>query len=190
VDLGGARVALPERVPGFVVEAGRAAGHDLPALDVRESLAPWREAIGGKGPFFVRIQADDLAVIAQVRRISSVGELWLEAPLGSIDHALDLLVAGAARLVVPIAAEDSEMLEAIGPSALVAWDGRSPWPAAQAAALEHGVPVLATHAPPDDAACDTFLIQADGRDLALVRVASAPTPPDDAKSDDADGETE
>lgn len=185
-------MALPERVPGFVVEAGRAVGRDLPSLDGRESLAPWRSAVGGRGPLFVRIAGDDLDVLAHVRRLASVGELWLETRLASVDDALDLLVSGATRLVVPLAGSDPEMIEAVGPSALLAWDGRSPWPEAQEAALAHGAPVIAGVAPPDGAACDVFLVQETGEGLSLARVASRPADPapqgEDEAGDEDDGE--
>lgn len=170
-------MALPERVPGFVVEAGRAVGRDLPSLDGRESLGPWRAALGVKGPLFVRITGDDLDILAHVRRLASVGELWLEVPLPNVDDALDLLVAGAARLVVPAAGADAEMLEAVGPSALIAWDGDTPWPQVQEAALAHAAPVLARVAPPEDAACDVFLVQETSEGPALSRVASRPADP-------------
>jgi hypothetical protein len=179
-------VALPERVPGFVVAAGRAVGHDLPSLDVRESLAPWREAIGGRGPFFVRLQADDPAAVAHVRRLAWIGELWLEAPLGSVEDALDLVVAGATRLVVPTLDRDPEMLDAIGPSSLIAWDGTGPWADVQAAALDHDVPVVARIAPPEEAACDVFLVKDGPEGFELARVASAPVPAAEA----AEGEAE
>jgi hypothetical protein len=181
-------VALPERLTGFVVEAGRAVGQDLPAVDARESLLPWRDAIGGKRPFFARIHGSDLDVLAQVRRLSTVGELWLEAPLGGVDHAIDLLVAGAHRLVVPIGEADAELLEAVGPSVLVGWDGATPWAEAQAAALAHEAPVLASHPPPADAACDVFLVRERDAGLRLERVATAPTVP--AAGPAAEGEAE
>ncbi|MHB1262309.1 MAG: hypothetical protein ACYC2H_11410, partial [Thermoplasmatota archaeon] len=165
-------MALPESVPGFLVEAGRVVGRNLPSLDGRESLGPWRAAVGRKGPLFVRITGDDLDVLAHVRRLASVGELWLEAPLPSVDDALDLLVAGAARLVVPLAGADPEMLEAVGPSALIAWDGEAPWPAAQEAALVHGAVVLARVPPPEGAACDAFLVLETKEGPSLTRVAS------------------
>lgn len=188
-------MALPERVPGFVVEGGRAVGHDLPSLDSREVLGPWRAALGPRGPLFVRLEADDPAAIAHVQRLSRLGELWLDTPLRSVEDALDLLVAGAARLVVPFAGPATEpgdgdeegMLEAVGPSAIVVWDGQTPWADVQAFALLHGVPVLAGREPPSDAACDAYV--AEGRDatLALRRVASAPEPSPEAQP--APGET-
>ena len=175
---------LPDRVPAFVVAAGRAVGHDLPTLEFRQNLLPWRGAIGGKGPFFVRLEADELSALDQVRRLSTVGELWLEAPLRDVDAALDLLVAGAARLVVPMTHGDAEMVDAVGPSAIIAWDGQVPWAEVQAAALAHEVPVLARSAPPEGAACDVFRL-GDGPRPALERVASAPepTPPSDGEAE-------
>jgi hypothetical protein len=167
-------VAQPDRVPGFIVEGGRAIGHDLPSVDGRESLVPWRTAIGGRGPFFVRIAADDPAVVKHVQRLSRVGELWLETPLGSIDDALDLVVAGASRLAVPTADRDADLLEAVGPSALIAWDGVTPWAEVEAAALAHEAPVLVRQTPPPGAACDVFLLEEGPEGLRLVRVASAP----------------
>src|SRR5688572_8036099 len=135
-------MALPERIPGFVVEAGRAVGHDLPSLDARDPLGPWKEALGKRGPFFVRIRADDPAVVAHVQRLSRLGELWLDTPLQGVEDAFDLLVAGAHRLLVPTADRDADLLEAVGPSALVDWNGSAPWTDVQAFASEHGVPVL------------------------------------------------
>jgi hypothetical protein len=183
-------VALPERVPGFVVEAGRAVGHDLPSLDVRQSLAPWSTVIGGRGPFFVRLQGADPAAIAHVQRLARLGDLWLEAPLPSVDEALDLVVAGATRLVVPMGGDD-DLVEALGPAALIDWDGRLPWPEVEAAALGHGVPVLARRPPPEGAACDAFVLD-EGKtpgSLALRRVASAPEAPESTDDDgDAGGE--
>lgn len=167
------------------MEAGRAVGHDLPSLDVRQSLAPWSTAIGGRGPFFVRLQGADPAAIAHVQRLARLGELWLEAPVPSVDEALDLVVAGAARLAAPMGGAD-DLVEALGPSALIDWDGRLPWADVEAAALGHGVPVLARRPPPEGAACDAFLLE-EGRTpgrLALRRVASAP----DAPEPDDDGE--
>ena len=169
---------LPDRVPGFVVAAGRAIGHDLPSLDAREIVGPWRDAIGGRGPFLVRLGADDAAAIAHVQRLARVGELWLDTPLRSVDDALDLVVAGASRLVVPSADRDPDLLEAVGPSALIGWDGVTPWDQVQASALEHGVPVLAGVPPPEGAACDVFLVAGEAAALALSRVASAPAPPE------------
>ena len=166
-------MAQPDRVPGFIVEAGRAVGHDLPSLDGRESLVPWRTAIGGRGPFFVRITEADPAVVAHVQRLSRVGELWLETPLLNVDDALDLVVAGATRLVVPTANLDADLLEAVGPSALIAWDGLTPWADVEAAALAHEAPVLVRQSPPPGAGCDVFLIEDGPAGLHLMRVASA-----------------
>ncbi|HUR24586.1 MAG TPA: hypothetical protein VM327_01040 [Candidatus Thermoplasmatota archaeon] len=169
-------MGLPERVPGFVVAAGRAIGRDLPALDARDVLRPWREAIGGRGPFFVRLEAGAPAAIAHIQRLSRIGELWLDARVDSVEEALDLVIAGASRLVVPTADRDPDLLDAVGPSALIEWDGLTPWHEVQAAALEHSAPVLASATPPGDAACDVFVVDGDGHGIRLTRVASAPTP--------------
>jgi hypothetical protein len=173
-----APVPLPDRVPGFVIAAGRAVGHDLPSLDARDIVAPWRQAIGGRGPFLVRLPGDDPAAIAHVQRLARVGELWLDTPLRSVDDALDLVVAGASRLVVAMDDADPELLAAVGPSALIQWDGQTPWEVVQSAALEHGVPVLAGVPPPPGAACDVFLVDGDAPGLELSRVASTPAPPE------------
>jgi len=166
---GGARI--PERVPGFEVRSGRGPA-GLPPLAGREPLGAWRAAVGA-GPFFVRLHDHGLDALHAVRRLSTVAELWLEAPGAGVDEALDLLVAGAARLAVP---PQGELLDAVETGALLRWDGGMPWPDVQALALDLAAPVLALQAPPADAACDALRFDAastPGR-CDLVRVASAP----------------
>lgn len=140
---------LPERLVGLTLVAGRPVGIDLPALDQRGAATAWKTALG-KGPYYVhfseRTQEPDLD---QVQRLARLGEVWLDAPLLSPDAALELLIAGAARLVVPVTQE--ELLEAVGDSAVVHWDGSVPFTQAITAAAAHEVPILATAPlPPTD----------------------------------------
>jgi hypothetical protein len=166
VGPGGRAVPLPDELPVFALRGGRAVGRSLPPVEPGVSLAEWRDLVDG--PFLLRPDTHGSALLAQVRRLATVGELWLDARPRGIDEALDLLVAGAARLRVDPA--DAEMAEAVGPSGLVAWDGSTPWEAVQAFALEHAAPVLAEAEVPAGAACDAFRVDGD----RLVRVAAAP----------------
>ena len=135
------RPRLPERVTGLLVRDGRPVGLDVPSLDERGCAPAWKAALG-KGPFLVRF-ADRAreAPLAQVQRLALVGEVWLDAPVHDVDAALELLIAGAARLVVWDHA--GELLQAMGDSAVVGWDGVVPLADAVAAAKPHMAPVVA-----------------------------------------------
>lgn len=157
-----------------VLRGGRAVGRTLAPIESGTSLADWRRALG-RAPFLLRTDAEGSARLAQVRRLATVGAVWLDAEVGHVDEALDLLVSGAARLRVDPA--NHELVEAVGPSCLLAWDGRGPWDAVQAMALEHHSPVLvrAGAEVPAGAACDAFRLEAGpGSPERLVRVAEAP----------------
>lgn len=133
---------LPERLVGVVVEAdGRPRGLALPSLDERGAADAWRAALG-KGPYYVQFAARDTpADLGRVQRLARLGEVWLDCALPGPDVALDLLIAGAARLVVW---EDGDLLETIGDSAVRGWDARVPLEQAIAAAKAHDLPILAT----------------------------------------------
>jgi hypothetical protein len=169
-------VRLPDEVPVFVLRGGRAEGRALPAIEPGASLAAWRAVVTG-GPFLVRTEATGASRLALVRRLATVGEVWLDADAGSVGEALDLLVAGASRLRVHPG--DADLVYAVGPSCLLVWTGEDAWDAVQALALEQASPVLAEAEVPPGAACDAFRFEA-GR---LVRIASAP-----ATEDGEDGE--
>lgn len=138
---------LPERLVGIVVAPdGRPVGLDLPSLDVRGAAEAWR-AVLGRGPYFVHF-ADRAVVpdVARVQRLARLGEVWLDGALQDVDAGLDLLIAGAARLVV--IGTDAELLDAIGDSAVVAWNGSRPLEDAIAAAAPYHAPILAMVAAP------------------------------------------
>lgn len=133
---------LPQRLVGLALVGGRPAGLDLPALDQRGAATAWR-AVLGKGPYYVHLaERDQEPDLDQIQRLTRLGEVWLDAPLASPDAALELLIAGAARLVVPVG--DSELLDAVGDSAVVAWDGHVALQQAIEAAAALQVPILAT----------------------------------------------
>ncbi len=151
---------LPERLVGVAVAPdGHPVGLDLPSLDVRGAAVAWKAALG-KGPYFVHLtdrqREPDLD---HLQRLGRLGEVWLDAPIADADQALDLLVAGASRLVVP--GRDADLLDSVGDSAVVAWDGSWPLEAAIVAAALHEVPILAlAPLPPND---DPGLFQAPPR---------------------------
>ena len=174
---------LPEEVPVIVLRGGRAVGRSLPAVEPGTSLAEWRAAFGKK-PFLLRTDAEGIERLAEVRRLATVGEVWLDAGVHDVDEALDLLVAGAARLRVDPA--DAERVDAVGPSCLLAWDGRGAWEAVEALALEHHSPVVAEAEIPAGARCDAFRLEGSRQGgpapehapERLVRVAQAPATED------------
>lgn len=134
---------LPERLVGVVVgRDGRPVGLDLPSLDERGAAEAWSRALG-KGPYYLRF-ADRAREppLAQVQRASRLGEVWLDCAIDGVDGALDLLIAGAARLVVW--GSDADLLAAVADSAVVGWDGGVPIAEAIAAAGPHEVPIVAT----------------------------------------------
>lgn len=137
----GCAMKLPERLVGVVVEPdGRPRGLDLPSLDERGAADAWRAALG-KGPYYVHFANRAVAAdLARVQRLARLGEVWLDCNLQSSDVALDLLIAGAARLVVW---QDGDLLDAIGDSAVFGWDDRMPLDQAIAAAKLHDLPILA-----------------------------------------------
>ncbi len=133
---------LPGRLVGVVVgRDGRAKGLDLPGLDERGAADAWGRLLG-PGPFYLRFE--DRASeppLARVQRASRLGEVWVDCPIDGVDGALDLLIAGAARLVVW--GGDLELVEAVGDSAVVGWDGQEPLADAVGRAKPHAAPVLA-----------------------------------------------
>lgn len=134
---------LPERLVGVVVgRDGHAKGLDLPSLDERGAAEAWRHALG-RGPYYLRFE-DRLVepALAQVQRASRLGEVWLDCAVDGVDGALDLLIAGASRLV--LWGDDPELVEAVGDAAVIGWDGGVPLADAVALAKPHEVPVLAT----------------------------------------------
>lgn len=138
-----AGAALPPILTGLLVgRDGRPVGLDLPSLDVRGAAQAWRAALG-RGPFYVRLEdRDAVPDVARVQRLARLGEVWLDAPLRDVDVALDLLIAGASRLVVW--ADDADLLEAVGDSAVLGWDGSRPLQDVVAAAAPLDAPIVAT----------------------------------------------
>lgn len=134
---------LPERLVGLVIAAdGHPVGVPLPSLDERGAMEAWRKELG-PGPYYVRFaDRHSEASLDRVQRLARLGEVWLDCPIPHVDAALDLLVAGAARLV--LRGDDAELLEAVGDSAVVAWDGHAPLDAAIALAKPHDIPILAS----------------------------------------------
>jgi hypothetical protein len=133
---------LPERLVGIVVgRDGCPLGLDLPSLDERGAADVWKRTLG-PGPYYVRFEDREREPpLTQVQRVSRMGECWLDCAIDGIDGALDLLIAGASRLVVW--ADDPELLESVGDSAVVGWDGKRDLPSAVAAAAPHEVPIIA-----------------------------------------------
>lgn len=134
---------LPERLAGLVVASdGRPLGLDLPSLDERGAADAWRAALG-PGPYYVRFaERRREPSVERVQRVARLGEVWLDCPIPDVDVALDLLIAGAARLV--LWGDDADLLEAVSDSAVVGWDGTRPLDDAIAAAKAHLAPILAT----------------------------------------------
>lgn len=138
-----AGAALPATLAGLLVgRDGRPVGLDLPSLDVRGAAEAWRGALG-RGPFYVRFEdRDAVPDVARVQRLARLGEVWLDGPLKDVDVALDLLIAGASRLVVW--SDDPDLLDAVGDSAVLGWDGSRTLDQVVAAAAPHAAPILAT----------------------------------------------
>ncbi len=96
---------LPETVLGFTVERGRLIGgeEDLPSLSEGIAMEAWRDwAEGEHPPFYVRCQDafDDGSIpFDQIRRLSGLGELWVDALAESEGDVMDLAFSGAGRLV-------------------------------------------------------------------------------------------
>lgn len=134
---------LPERLLGLAIGAdGHPIGLDLPSLDARGAAEAWRLALG-PGPYYVRFEDRTVEPsLDRVQRLGRLGEVWLDCPMADVDDALDLLVAGASRLV--LWGDDPDLLEAVGDSAVVGWDGSVPLQAAIDAAKPHMVPILAS----------------------------------------------
>lgn len=158
-------------------------GLDLPPLDQRGAATTWKAALG-KGPYYVHIAERDAGIdLDQVQRLARLGEVWLDAPLASADAALELLIAGAARLVVW---DDDELLEAVADSAVVGWDGAAPLEQAITRAAAHEVPILAVAPLPHTG--DPGLYQAPPRPWSgafEVRYVGKPLP-EEAADDDED----
>lgn len=133
---------LPERLLGVLVgRDGRPKGLDLPSLDDRGAAEAWRLALG-PGPYFVRFEdRANEPPLSQVQRVSRLGEVWLDCAIDGIDGALELLIAGASRLVVW--GDDPELLDGVSDSAVVGWDGRQPLEVAVKDAEPHEVPIVA-----------------------------------------------
>lgn len=169
---------LPARLTGLAVAAdGRPVGLDLPSLDARGAAEAWRAALG-PGPFYVRFEdRGGEAAVGRVQRLSRLGEVWLDAPVGDVDAALDLLIAGAARLV--LWGDDAQLLEAVGDSAVVGWDGGVPLERAVAAAGPHEAPILATApvpAEPAPASTEAAPAPAEPAPVSAEPVAATPGP--------------
>ena len=133
---------LPERLVGIAISAdGRPAGSGLPSLDERGAASAWRQELG-PGPYLVRFE-DRVAEpdLDHVQRLARLGEVWLDCAMDGVDGALDLLVAGASRLVVW--GPGDGLLEAVGDSAVLGWDGAGASSLALDEARRLEVPVLA-----------------------------------------------
>ncbi|MEK6975702.1 MAG: hypothetical protein AABY18_05095 [Candidatus Thermoplasmatota archaeon] len=151
---------LPAKLVGLAIGPdGRPIGLDLPSLDARGAADAWRAQLG-PGPFYVRFEDRGAEPsLDRVQRLARLGEVWLDCAIDGIDGALDLLIAGASRLV--LWGEDGDLLEAVGDSAVVGWDGAGPLQAAIDAAKPHEVPILALAQSPDTS--DPGLYQAPSR---------------------------
>ncbi len=96
---------LPETVLGFTVERGRLVGgdEDMPSLSEGIAMEHWREwAQGQHPPFYVRCQDafDDRGIpFDHVRRLSGLGELWVDALAEAEGDVMDLAFSGAGRMV-------------------------------------------------------------------------------------------
>ena len=134
---------LPETLVGLVVGSdGRPVGLALPSLDERGAAEVWRRELG-PGPYYLRFTDRLLEPpLERIQRASRLGETWVDCAIDGVDGALDLLIAGASRLV--LWGDDPDLVEAVGDSAVIGWDGRGPLADAVAAAKPHEVPILAT----------------------------------------------
>lgn len=176
---------LPERLVGVAVAPdGHPVGLELPSLDERGAGVAWKAALG-KGPYFVHLtERQREPNLDHLQRLARLGEVWLDAPLADADQALDLLVAGASRLVVR--GRDVDLLDIVGESAVVAWDGSWPIEEAIAAAGQHEVPILATAPlPPND---DPGLFQAPPRPWSGAFQVHLVNPGANDEQGDAEGE--
>lgn len=164
----------PDSFGGLVVSGGRPVGTQLAPLAERESLRPWRDLVP-RGPLLVRTDAAGSAAISEAGRLGRLGELWLDAPGIAVDEALDLLIAGASRIVLWHGRADADLVEAVGLSAVIGWDGTTPWEAARDAALAHDVPVLASADVPAEPGVEAFRLEAGPEPWRLaVRRVSEP----------------
>lgn len=141
---------MPERLTAVRLTNGRAEGLQLPALSDREVVTAWRKAIR-RGPLYVRCTDRVVPLpIEHIQRLARLGELWLDGAVPDPEAGLDLLVAGAHRIVVWLgeSTESTELLETFGDSAVVGWDGTTPWLDVVAQATMLGVPVVCAAEPP------------------------------------------
>ncbi len=96
---------LPETVLGFTVERGQLVGGDpdLPSLNEGIAMEEWREwARHEHPPFYMRCQDafNDIGIpFDHVRRLSGLGELWVDALAESEGDVMDLAFSGAGRMV-------------------------------------------------------------------------------------------
>lgn len=141
---------LPERLVGLALDLdGKPIGGELPPLQERGATEAWRRALG-KGPYYVRFEERTREPdLDQVQRLARLGEVWLDCAIHDVEGALDILVAGAAKLVLWNPSD--ELLQAIDDSAVLGWDGDGDLAQVLAAADALQVPVLAlAPLPPSD----------------------------------------
>jgi hypothetical protein len=142
-------VRVPDAFGGLVVSAGRPVGTRLAPLADRESLVEWR-ALVPRGPLLVRSDAEGPGAVREAGRLGRLGELWMDVPRLQAEEALEVLIAGAARLVLWHGRADADLVDVVGASAVIGWDGATPWADAAAVAAAHDVPVLASAQPPSE----------------------------------------
>lgn len=177
---------LPEKLLGLAIGAdGRPIGLDLPSLDARGAAEAWRLALG-PGPYYARFEDRSAEPsLDRIQRLGRLGEVWVDCPIDDVDGALDLLIAGSSRLV--LWGDDPDLLEAVGDSAVVGWDGATPLQSAIDAAKPHLVPILAAAPAPEST--DPGLYQAPPRPWSgIFHVQHVGPVGDDEDEDDGDDE--
>lgn len=169
-----------ERIPGFLVRAGRLPGLDLPAIGDHGGLAAWRAHLGKSEGYYLRF--DGTLPLREVARLSRLGELWVDCGPLAAEDAVDLASSGAARIVVPIAKAEA-LADAIGWNLAFAWDPAAmPAPKALALAAACDAPLITDTAVACDVGVADVFLRTFGPEpwrITLERIVAGPADPRD-----------
>ncbi|MGB0653786.1 MAG: hypothetical protein ACPGQL_11370 [Thermoplasmatota archaeon] len=99
---------IPESLDGFRVLRGDLVDGPQPALENlghRDAVEPWTAWAheGHRAPYFVRVldaYEGWTLPLEEIRRLSRIGELWVDAKPESHEDLLDLTFSGASRVVL------------------------------------------------------------------------------------------
>ncbi len=186
---------MPAEVYGFNLVGGGMVDGDVPDLTENDPLPEWVPECRGRGPpFYVRLQdthEGKSLPFGHVKRLSKLGEIWVDCRIEDPEDLLDFLFSGPTRIIMwrkDLQGDEEEWLDGLHEVGMIGIDAKDlDWGLQVAQEYDLGLVVKGDASRAEESELDVYEWHDDGDApwrFRLEEVSSRPAAPEgDAPAD-------